>query len=201
MRGNVDQILGQEKSMVAVRAHVVVITQAAPLLLALSDEVVEAGAAAGMKSDQLYLAGRQGMLSQRIAKDVNLFSQGGAEAAVAAAQFGKDSKLFKETRPRARGKIPARGRVKLDEADEVFKDLNTHVEGILAIAAELFVSQRASQLVFEQSDPLLEDSKKLVSAYTALNDQRHATKYPTAVIAGLALAFLLLVAWELSNDH
>jgi len=42
---------------------------------------VEAGAAAGMKSDQLYLAGRQGMLSQRIAKDVNLFSQGGAEAA------------------------------------------------------------------------------------------------------------------------
>src|SRR4030067_661321 len=68
MRGNVDQILGQEKSMVALRDHVVGINQAAPLLLALSDEVVEAGAAAGMKSDQLYLAGRQGMLSQRIAK-------------------------------------------------------------------------------------------------------------------------------------
>ena len=107
MRGNVDQILSQEKSMVALRDHVVGINQAAPLLLALSDEVVEAGAAAGMKSDQLYLAGRQGMLSQRIAKDVNLFAQGGAEAAVAAAQFGKDSKLFKETNLRLREKLPA----------------------------------------------------------------------------------------------
>jgi twitching motility protein PilJ len=200
-RGNVDQILSQEKSMVSLRDHVVGINQAAPLLLALSDEVVETGASAGMKSDQLYLASRQGMLSQRIAKDVNLFSQGGAEAAVAAAQFGKDSKLFKETSLRLREKLPANVRSKLDEANEVFNDLNAHVEGILAIAAELFVSQRASQLVFEQSDPLLEDSKKLVSAYTALNDQRQATKYLTVVMAVLAVAFLLLVAWKLYNDQ
>ena len=201
VRGNVDQILGQEKSMVALRDHVVGINQAAPLLLALSDEVVEAGAAAGMKSDSLYLAGRQGMLSQRIAKDVNLFSQGGAEAAVAAAQFGKDSKLFKETNQRLQDKLPPSVRPKLDEATDVFKELNTHVEGILAIAAELFVSQRASQLVFEQSDPLLEDSKKLVSAYTALNDQRQATKWLTLVMAILAVAFLLVVAWKLYSDQ
>jgi twitching motility protein PilJ len=162
---------------------------------------VESGAAAGMKSDQLYLAGRQGMLSQRIAKDVNLFAQGGAEAAVAAAQFGKDSKLFKETNLRLREKLPPSVRGKLDEATEIFNELNVHVEGILAIAAELFVSQRASQLVFEQSDPMLEDSRKLVSAYTALNDQRQATKYLTVVMAVLSLAFLLLVAWKLYNDQ
>ena len=201
VRGNVDQILTQEKSMGALRDRVVGINQAAPLLLALSDEVVEAGAASGMKPDLLYLAGRQGMLSQRIAKDVNLFSQGGAEAAVAAAQFGKDSKLFKETNQRLFDKLPASVRPKLEEATEVFKELNTHVEGILAIAAELFVSQRASQLVFEQSDPLLEDSKKLVSAYTALNDQRQATKWLTLVMAILAVAFLLVVAWKLYNDQ
>ena len=200
-RGNVDQILNQEKSMVALRDRVVGINQAAPLLLALSDEVVEAGAAAGMKPDQLYLAGRQGMLSQRIAKDVNLFAQGGAEAAVAAAQFGKDSKLFKETSLRLREKLPASVRGKLDEATEVFNELNAHVEGILAIAAELFVSQRASQLVFEESDPLLEDSQKLVAAYIALDDQRQATKYLTVVMAVLALVFLLLVAWKLYNDQ
>jgi len=200
-RGNVDQILNQEKSMVALRDHVVAINQASPLLLALSDEVVEAGASAGMKADQLYLAGRQGMLSQRIAKDVNLFAQGGAEAAVAAAQFGKDSKLFKETSLRMREKLPPSVRGKLDEATEIFNELNKHVEGILAIAAELFVSQRASQLVFEESDPLLEDSQKLVAAYIALDDQRQATKYLTVVMAALALTFLLLVAWKLYNDQ
>ena len=201
VRGNVDQILGQEKSMVALRDRVVGINQAAPLLLALSDEVVEAGSAAGMKSELLYLASRQGMLSQRIAKDVNLFAQGGAEAAVAAAQFGKDSKLFKETNQRLQEKMPAVVRPKLEEATEVFKELNAHVEGILAIAAELFVSQRASQLVFEQSDPLLEDSKKLVTAYTALNDLRQTGKVMTVVMAILALVFLLLVAWKLYNDQ
>ena len=201
LRTNVDQILSQEKSMISLRDHVVGINQAAPLLLALTDEVVEAGAAAGMKADLLYLASRQGMLSQRIAKDVNLFAQGGTEAAVAAAQFGKDSKLFKETNMRLRERATGNVRAKLDEANEIFKDLNTHVEGILTIAAELFISQRASQLVFEQSDPLLEDSKKLVSAYTALNEQRQATKWLAAVMAMLAVVFLSLTAWKLYNDQ
>jgi len=201
MRASVDQILGQEKAMITMRDRVVGINQAAPLLLALSDEVVEAGAAAGMKADQLYLASRQGMLSQRIAKDVNLFAQGGAEAAVAAAQFGKDSKLFKETSIRLREKVPPSVRGKLDEANEVFNELNGHVEGILAIAAELFVSQRASQLVFEQSDPLLDDSRKLVDAYTALNEQRQSLKYLTVVMAVLAAVFLFVVAWKLYSDQ
>jgi len=200
-RANVDQILGQEKAMVALRDRVVGINQAAPLLLALSDEVVEAGASAGMKPDLMYLASRQGMLSQRIAKDVNLFAQGGTEAAVAAAQFGKDTKLFKETNQRLQEKLPAGVRSKLEEATEVFKELNVHVEGILAIAAELFVSQRASQLVFEQSDPLLEDSKKLVAAYIVLDDQRQATRWLTAVMAVLSVAFLLMVAWKLYSEQ
>jgi twitching motility protein PilJ len=200
-RQNVDQILSQEKSMLALRDHVVGINQAAPLLLALSDEVVEAGAAAGMKADLLYLAGRQGMLSQRIAKDVNLFAEGGAEAAVAAAQFGKDAKLFKETNERLREKVPPKVRAKLDEAGDIFKELNTHVEGILSIAAELFVSQRASQLMFEQSDPLLEDSRKLVSAYTALSGLRQTNKWLTVVMAALAVAFLSIVAFRLYNDQ
>ena len=201
VRQNVDQILSQEKAMISLRDHVVGINQASPLLLALSDEVVEAGAAAGMKPELLYLASRQGMLSQRIAKDVNLFAQGGAEAAVAAAQFGKDTKLFKETNIRLREKMPASVRPKLDEATEVFNDLNTHVEGILAIAAELFVSQRASQLVFEQSDPLLDDAKKLVSAYTELSNLRQTTKWLTVVMAVLAVLFLAIVAWKLYNDQ
>jgi len=201
MRSSVDQILGQEKAMITMRDRVVGINQSAPLLLALSDEVVEAAAAAGMKADQLYLASRQGMLSQRIAKDVNLFAQGGAEAAVAAAQFGKDSKLFKETSIRLRASVPPSVRGKLDEANEIFNELNGHVEGILAIAAELFVSQRASQLVFEQSDPVLDDSRKLVDAYTALNEQRQALKYLTVVMAVLAAIFLFVVAWKLYSDQ
>src|SRR3990172_5285438 len=111
------------------RDSVVSINQTSPLLLALTDEIAELGAQTGMKQADLYLVSRQGMLSQRIAKDVNLFAQGGNEAAVAATQFGKDSKLFKETSLRLREKLPASVRGKLDEATEVFNELNAHVEG------------------------------------------------------------------------
>jgi twitching motility protein PilJ len=201
MRENVDQILGQEEAVLTLRDHVVGINQAAPLLLALSDEVVEMGAEAGLKGDVLYLAGRQGMLSQRIAKDVNLFSQGGSEAAVAAAQFGKDAKLFRDTNIKLRGIVPPTVRGKLDEAGGIFDELNVHVEGILGIAAELFVSQRASQLVFEQSDPLLDSARKLVSGYTALAEQREAQRVWTYMAGFGAFVFLILVGWKLVNDQ
>ena len=134
-------------------------------------------------------------------KDVNLFSQGGSEAAVAAAQFGKDAKLFRDTNIKLRASLPLSVRPKLDEAGGIFDELNVHVEGILGIAAELFVSQRASQLVFEQSDPLLDSAKKLVLGYTALAQQREANKVWTYIAAFAALVFLILVGWKLVNDQ
>ena len=200
-RENVDQILGQEDAMLTLRDHVVGINQAAPLLLALTDEVVE-GAVKDKVSDQLvYIAARQGMLSQRIAKDVNLFAQGGSEAAVAAAQFGKDAKLFRDTDVQLRQQLPADVRPKLDQADGIFDELDAHVEGILGIAAELFVSQRASQLVFEQSDPLLDAAKNLVAGYNALSEAREASKTLTYVMAAISFLFLLLVGRKLVNDQ
>ncbi|MEK7795817.1 MAG: type IV pili methyl-accepting chemotaxis transducer N-terminal domain-containing protein, partial [Pseudomonadota bacterium] len=159
VRAQVDQILGQEKSLFNMHDRVMAINQMSPLLLAVADEVMELGAQAGMKQADLYLAGRQGMLSQRIAKDVNLFSQGGNEAAVAAAQFGKDAKLFKDTEAKLMKTAPGGVKSKLQETSSIFNEINGHVEGILNNAAELFVSQRASQQVFEQSDTLLKKAR------------------------------------------
>jgi twitching motility protein PilJ len=201
VRGDVDQILSQEKAMLAMSEHVVKINQLAPLLLAISDEVVELGAAAGMRSDYLYIASRQGMLSQRIAKDVNLFAKGGNEAAVAAAQFGKDSKLFKDTQLRLSRTAPARVRAKLDEAGKVFDEMNGHIEGILGKAAELFVSQRASASVFAQSDPLLGASRKLVDGYVELTKGRVWLTQLTWVMGAVSVAFLLLLGRKLVSDE
>ena len=121
MRAQVDQILSQEEALFALRDHVLAINQLSPLLLSITDEIVELGVNAGMNQKYLYIASRQGMLSQRIAKDVNLFAQGGDDAAVAAAQFGKDSKLFKDTELRLRKVAPPGIRTKLNEAAEVFE--------------------------------------------------------------------------------
>ncbi len=200
VRGYVDQILSQEKALFAMHDHVLAINQMSPLLLAVSDEIAELGAQHGMKQEYLYLAARQGMLSQRIAKDVNLFSQGGNEAAVAAAQFGKDAKLFKDTEARLRAVAPKPVLAKLDEANQIFNEINAHVEGILGAAAELFVSQRASQLIFQQSDPLLKSARELVDGYTGLGGAR-AWIQTAIVVAGLAaLGFFLLFARKLVAD-
>ncbi|MBI5613007.1 MAG: type IV pili methyl-accepting chemotaxis transducer N-terminal domain-containing protein [Gammaproteobacteria bacterium] len=201
VRDNTDQILSQQATMLAMRDHVVAINQVSPLLLALSDEVVELGSTSGVKPDLLYLAGRQGMLSQRISKDVNLFAQGGAEAAVAAAQFGKDSKLFKETNAVLAKSMPAAMRPKLEEASTVFTEMDKHISGILGNAAELFVSQRASQLVFEQSDPLLESSRKLVQGYTALANQRESGVPLSYLLSGIGIVFMLFFGNKLLRDE
>ncbi len=205
VRGQVDQILKQEKALFSLRDHVLAINQLSPLLLAISDEIVELGVRTGMSQQHLYWASRQGMLSQRIAKDVNLFAQGGNEAAVAAAQFGKDSKLFKDTDARLRRGIPRNApadlREKMREAKEVFTEMNAHVEGILGNAAELFVSQRASQQIFEESDQLLSKVQVLVASYTSLSSGR--TIYQIAAAAGslLLVALVILMGWRLVQDE
>jgi twitching motility protein PilJ len=197
LRAQVDQILSQEKALFAMHDHVLAINQMSPQLLAVSDEIVEAGAASGMRQRDLYLASRQGMLSQRIAKDVNLFAQGGNEAAVAAAQFGKDARLFKETEVTLRKAAPPRVIPKVDEATKIFNEINGHVEGILGSAAELFVSQRASQQIFEQSDPLLKKANDLVDSYTSLGKERTSIQIAIVVAGVAALAFFLLLARKL----
>jgi twitching motility protein PilJ len=200
VRAQVDQILSQEKALFSMHDHVLAINQMAPLLLAVSDEIVELGARAGMRQENLYVAGRQGMLSQRIAKDVNLFSQGGNEAAVAAAQFGKDAKLFKESEGQLRKVVPVPLKPKLDEQAAIFTEINAHIEGILGSASELFVSQRASQTVFEQSDPMLKKSRELVDAYSTLGEARAGFGIAIVVLALAAFGFMMLLGGKLVMD-
>jgi len=200
VRAEVDQILQQEKALFTMREDVVAINQTSPLLLALTDEIAELGQQAHMRQTDLYMVSRQGMLSQRIAKDVNLFSQGGNEAAVAAAQFGKDIKLFMETEHHLRKTAPAPLVPKLSEMDAIFGDINKHVESILSNAAELFVSQRAGQTVSELSDPLLSKSRELVNAYSALSTERAWMQRAILVFGVAAMGFLLLLARKLVAD-
>jgi twitching motility protein PilJ len=200
LRAQVDQILSQEKALFSMHEHVLAINQQSPLLLAISDEVVEMGGAAGMKQQHLYLASRQGMLSQRIAKDVNLFSQGGNEAAVAAAQFGKDAKLFKASESELRRVAAKAIHEKLNESAQIFGEINAHVEGILGSAAELFVSQRASQQVFEQSDPMLKKARELVDAYSNLGVERAGIQYAIVAMGATSLLFFVLLAYKLVTD-
>lgn len=201
MRKNVDLILKQEEPMLTMRDHTVAINQGVPLLLAQWDQVVQAGIAAHMNPNLLYLAARQGILAERINKDVNLFSEGGRDAAVAAAEFGKDINLIGQTENMLLAQAPAAVRPKIQDAIETYTEVSPQVSGILNKAAELFVSQRASQDILRESDPLLKQSKSLVEAYTALAQTQKATRVLGYIMAAIALALASLYGFQMYSDE
>ncbi len=196
----VDQILSQEKALFAMRDNVQSINQTSPLLLTVADEIGELGAQSGMKQTDLYVLSRQAMLSQRIAKDVNIFSQGGNDAAVSAAQFGKDVKLFAETDVQLRKTAPKALAEKFEELQAIFAGVSKSVDDILGTAAELFVSQRSGQVISELSDPMLERARALVDAYAGLSQGRNWLQTVIFVFGFATLGFLTLLVRKIVVD-
>ena len=200
MQREVDQILNQEKALFAMRENVQAINQMSPLLLTLADEIAEEGASLGIKQADLYVLSRQGMLSQRIAKDVIVFAQGGNDAAVAAAQFGKDVKLFGEATQQLRQTAPKDLLPRFEEMDLIYANMSKNVDNILGSAAELFVSQRSGQVISELSEPLLQKSRALVDAYASLSTERTVLQTVIVIFGFTTFAFLFLLARRLVVD-
>jgi twitching motility protein PilJ len=88
---DVTAILTNKPALLSIRENVASINQLSPLLLAISDEVVEALIAEEAPANIISRAGTQRTWSQRITKDVNVFALGCMDAAVSATQFGKDA--------------------------------------------------------------------------------------------------------------
>ena len=201
VRHHVDQIVKQEEPALMMHDYVATVNQTAPMLLALWDEIVTRGMRAHMSPQLIYLAARQGMLSQRITMEVNLFAEGGSAAAVAAAEFGEDTKLFKQTQTQLASQLPAVTHAKFVRAERTFAAMDESVQGILADAAPLFVAQRAGAVIFHTSNKLLAQSRALVRGYVALSHKRQFEKYAGYALAGLSLVFLLLLGRKLVGDE
>ena len=199
---NVETIVGQEKLLLTTRNHVRRVNELAPLLLAQADEVVEAIIKEGGSPDLINVAGRQRSLSQRIAKDVNIFSQGGTGAAVAATQFGKDLNLFASTMDQlAQATTPA-VQAKIEPMRETFGETRSAIEAILNNVAEFFVAQRASQAIIDDSDLVLKSVQELVASFSNTATQAGGTWLKVApwVFGGLAAFALFLLGRALVVD-
>lgn len=199
---NVETIVGQEKLLLATKNHVRRVNELAPLLLAQADEVVETIIKEGGAPELINVAGRQRSLSQRIAKDVNIFSQGGTGAAVAATQFGKDLNLFAATTDQlAQATTPA-VQAKIEPMRETFEETRNAIESILNNVAEFFVAQRASQAIIDDSDPVLKSVQGLVASFGDTAGQAGGTWLKVApwVFGGLAAFALFLLGRALVVD-
>ncbi|NOZ09782.1 MAG: chemotaxis protein [Gammaproteobacteria bacterium] len=200
MRHNVNLIVQQRQPLSAMHDHVQIVNELSPLVLAQADEVVEALASTNPSPRRLNLAGLQRTLSQRITKDVNVFAMGGASAAVAATQFGKDVKQFKDINKRLRKQANPSLSAKLDQVDNTFAEMETNISGILDKVAEFFVAQRAATLITQESDTMLKRVQDLVSAYSGLNPTMGYAKIAPTVLGLVAVVFLVLFVFALVSE-
>ncbi len=198
-RENVKTITEQEELLLATRGRVQRVNELTPLLLAQSDEVVEAVIRESGNPDMINIAGRQRSLSQRIAKDVTVFAQGGSGAAVAATQFGKDTNLFQTTSEQLRAAGGPVVQAKLDAVDETFGELRGNITSILDGVAEFFLAQRAAQSVIQDSEPLLGALQTLVDGASRLTDTGVLRWLPW-IFGALAVVFLFLLGSALVMD-
>lgn len=173
-----------------------------PQLLAQSDELV--GILIDLEADQyqIYIAGRQLLLIQRLQSSVDKLLGGGVGSATAADLFGRDALLFgRVLEGMLRGDEGLNVQAveddealeKLQEIAEAFGRLNDAVGAILEKSPEFFAVQKAASDAVAESDKLLNASSELEHAYAQPNTNREQLSLMR--IAGVALILISLIGF------
>ncbi|GMR07279.1 MAG: chemotaxis chemoreceptor PilJ [Gammaproteobacteria bacterium] len=207
-RENVDAILARREKILSLGVSVQAIGENLPNLLALSDEVVGILIEIGASPQQIYIAARQLMLTQRIANNVQKVIQGGQGAATAADRFGRDTLLFGRV---LKGMISGDRRLriqkvtdedavsKLEEVDEVFKAVSDLIGSVLENSPELFMVHDAAAKISATSLVMLGNLSELLDGYNSYVSSRSMPLFS----GGLAVASILMIivfGWQMLQE-
>ena len=197
---NIDIILKRREVVTNMRSLIGQINEQIPNLLAVSDEVVTIMAEQGAPPDQIYIATRQLMLTQRISSNVNRVLDGGEEAITAADRFGRDAALFgRVVEDMLRGNrnlgikriTHPESREKLKAVQSLFKALRSQVGSILERSPEMFQVSDAAETILSSSALLLDQVEGLSAAYQESISNRISQIIVT--LLGLLSLFLIVV--------
>jgi twitching motility protein PilJ len=195
--------------VVALREIVRLINENSAQLLALTDEVATLMAQKGATPDQVYIASRQLMLSQRIINNVNRVLEGGEGAVTAADRFGRDAALYGrvitgllegDKSLNIRAVDDDEVLEKVEEASDLFDMLGQQVSGILERSPEMFLVSEAVQNILDNSDALLDRIAELDVAYKKSMETRMISSAIGNIFAGLTVILLILLGLRLKGD-
>jgi twitching motility protein PilJ len=194
----VDNILQRRQQILSLGESVQAIGDNLPNLLALSDEVVGILIETGATPQQIYIASRQLMLTQRIANNVRKVLQGGQGAATAADRFGRDTNLFGRV---LRGMLNGDNKLriqqvtdedavaKLEEVSEVFQTVSGLIGKVLESSPDLFLVHDAAAHVSAAAPDMLASLTSLSESYDNVIESRI-----TPLLAGaFAIASVVLI--------
>jgi len=201
---DINVILEGLESISKVSEYVVVINEFIPQLLAFSDEVVGILVRKKASPQQIYIASRQLMLTQRIENNLNLVLAGGEGATTAADRFGRDATLFGSVLEGMLKGFPGLNirkvkdgevRDKLREVAMLFTSVSDHVDAILELSPVLFEVKDAASRMEVTSAALLNATQNLERKVLSESEQLQFINFAVILFGVVALAAFLYFGW------
>ncbi|MEJ2059369.1 MAG: methyl-accepting chemotaxis protein [Gammaproteobacteria bacterium] len=208
-RQNIDTILNGQEPISKVTDYVQVINNYIPQLLANSDEVVTELVKRKADQQEIYVASRQLMLTQRIENNLNKVLAGGEGAATAADRFGRDAALFGRVLEGMIRGYPAlniqkvsypEARDRLREVAMLFSTVSEHVGAILQSSPQLFEIKDAASQVEGDSRQVLTAAGSLEKNILSYGQRLQLIAYAGYGFGGIALVLLVLMGYQLYMD-
>jgi twitching motility protein PilJ len=206
-RKDIDLIVAQQKKLVDLNRAVAAINTNNIQLLELTEQVVALLTQSGAPLREVSIASQQVMLTQRMAKNANALLSSDVIDPEVAFLLGKDTNTFRDV---LLGLINGSDdlrlvavkdpdtREKLAELQELFKDFEANVNGILESMQELVNSKQAGRAIFVGSDGILASTEKLAEVYE--KGGRIIGNGLTILFAALALASLIMLGLANVNE-
>ena len=196
---NVDAMLSYREEILNTHGQVKVVNKLAPLLLTKTDELVDAVVAESKDLSLINETARLRGLSQRMAKDVNVYASGQADAAAAANQIGEDIAQFQSALDNLRSTGGSVTLARLEEVDQSFANFESSISSILEDSGNFFSARDASESIQDTTDQLLPKVREMVAGITAAESAGWSVYVPW-VLGLLIIVFLFLLGRALVND-
>lgn len=209
MRGDIRQILSQEKNLAALSNSVIGVNTSDEALLDLSEQLSSRMVQAGAGVRELSAAHQMGMLTERIAKIANILQSSTEIDPENAFALGKDIGAYHKIvagllngsdELRLIALKDAEARKTLGEINDTFKDFSAHAENILREIKGLVEAKNAQRSLFKDGDKMLASANKLTEGYEKSASSGWLEALLTAMFGGAALLFAVLFAKVMLDD-
>ncbi|MFA7386216.1 MAG: methyl-accepting chemotaxis protein [Thiohalobacteraceae bacterium] len=203
---SVNTVLEGKQLVLSVKETASVISEFMPQLLTHYEDVVNTLVKRNASQEQVRIASRQLMLSQRIVNNLNKVLAG-EDAEAATEQFAQDTEEFGQVlEDQIRGGANAEAirdpdaQAKLREIAMLFSSVSDYVGEMLDNSEALMGVQEAASVAARMSDELFASSLALQNAYARAPEQRFIKNEIAYMFGGVALAFLVLLGLALKRD-
>jgi twitching motility protein PilJ len=203
------RLLDNEKSLTTLAKGLDGINQGNNAILELSQQAAQQiGQGSGTLRD-LEFANQLSVLSQRIAKNANALASGDEVDPEVAFLLGKDTGTFRDILTGLlKGSEPLRlnpirneeARSTLNELQKRFIAYESGVNAILTNMQRLTIAKQSAKLINNESEPLLQETTTLASAFEGGGTERTITFWTSILLGVLSLVTLIAIGKVYLDD-